>query len=155
MTHLLIYKRPFILSFHFIFSIQQQAELRLDTIQPRVESILKESKTVTASESPNSEKIRHSLLDLSGRWLKACDDVDRNKRAITIVPKWYQFRSNLEEINDSMKLLDGDDRPERYVKVRQCCLRKNDVDTLRMLQPCGTQPYATFYEMLPLRNVDF
>lgn len=95
----------------------QQAERKLDILQPRVETILKESKTVTSRDSPGSDTIRHSLLDLSGRWLKACDDVDRNKRAVKIVPNWYQFRSNLEEINNSLKKYEGDDKPERYVKV--------------------------------------
>lgn len=95
----------------------QQAERKLDSLRPRVENILKESKTVTSRDSPGSDTIRHSLLDLSGRWLKACDEVDRNKRAVKIVPNWYQFRSHLEEINNSLKKYEADDRPERYVKV--------------------------------------
>ncbi|XP_048577310.1 dystrophin isoform X2 [Nematostella vectensis] len=97
----------------------KQAEDRLDKLQPRVESILHESKSSSGRETPKSMRRRQSLLDLSGRWLKACDAVDKNKRAIKVVPNWYQFTSNIDDMNAWLKKLEDsgrDNNPELLAK---------------------------------------
>lgn len=75
------------------------AEIQVDNLQPRVEHLLKESKTYANREGARGDHIHQSLLDLSSRWVKACDEVEKQKKAVRIVPNWYQFRSNLDDID--------------------------------------------------------
>ena len=85
----------------------------MDNLQPRVEDLLKDSKTLANSEGSRGDRIHQSMLDLSNRWLKACDELEKHKKAVRIVPNWYQFRSNLDDIDEWLKKMDC--RPASYV----------------------------------------
>ena len=56
------------------------------------------------------------MLDLSSRWLKACDELEKQKKAVRIVPNWYQFRSNLDDIDAWLRKMEQD--KEEAVQVR-------------------------------------
>ena len=60
--------------------------------------------------------MHQSMLDLSSRWLKACDELEKQKKAVRIVPNWYQFRSNLDDIDSWLKNMEQD--KEAAVQVR-------------------------------------
>ena len=77
-----------------------------------MEYVLKESKTLAGKEGTGGDEIRQLLLDLSSRWLKACDEVEKQKKAVRVVPNWYQFRSNLDDIDGWLKKMEqGSDLP--------------------------------------------
>lgn len=84
------------------------AEMQVESLQPRVENLLQESKTLTNREGVRGDRIHQSMLDLSNRWLKACDELEKQKKAIRIVPNWYQFRSNLDDIDSWLKKMEQD-----------------------------------------------
>ena len=94
----------------------QVAEIQADNLQPRVEHLLKESKTLANREGTRGDHIHQSMLDLSSRWLKACDELEKQKKAVRIVPNWYQFRSNLDDIDAWLKKMEED--KEAAVQVR-------------------------------------
>lgn len=56
------------------------------------------------------------MLDLSSRWLRACDELEKQKKAVRIVPNWYQFRSNLDDIDAWIRKMEQD--KEEAVQVR-------------------------------------
>lgn len=62
------------------------------------------------------DHIHQSMLDLSSRWLKACDELEKQKKAVRIVPNWYQFRSNLDDIDAWLRKMEQD--KEEAVQVR-------------------------------------
>lgn len=72
----------------------------MDILQPRVELILKESKLIAARDGSRKEETRQALLDLSGRWLRACDELEQTKKEVQIVPKWYEFKNSLKDIRE-------------------------------------------------------
>lgn len=80
----------------------------MDNLQPRVEHLLKESKTLANREGARGDRIHQSMLDLSSRWVKACDELEKQKKAVRIVPNWYQFRSNLDDIDAWLKKMEQD-----------------------------------------------
>ena len=94
----------------------QFAEIQVDNLQPRVEHLLKESKTLAHREGARGDHIHQSMLDLSSRWLKACDELEKQKKAVRIVPNWYQFRSNLDDIDAWLKKMEQD--KDAAVQVR-------------------------------------
>ena len=71
-----------------------------------MEHLLKESKLLANREGARGDHIHQSLLDLSSRWLKACDEVEKQKKAVRIVPNWYQFRSNMDDIDAWLKKME-------------------------------------------------
>ena len=77
---------------------------------------MKESKTYANREGARGDHIHQSLLDLSSRWVKACDEVEKQKKAVRIVPNWYQFRSNLDDIDAWLRRMEQE--KELTVKVR-------------------------------------
>lgn len=79
--------------------------------------MLKESKTYANREGARGDHIHQSLLDLSSRWVKACDEVEKQKKAVRIVPNWYQFRSNLDDIDAWLRKMEQE--KELTVKVRR------------------------------------
>ena len=81
-----------------------------------MEYLLKESKTFANREGARGDHIHQSLLDLSSRWLKACDEVEKQKKAVRIVPNWYQFRSNLDDIDAWLKKMEQE--KELSIRVR-------------------------------------
>lgn len=92
----------------YSFNLLQVAEGQIDNLQPLVEHLLKESKLLANREGARGDHIHQSLLDLSSRWLKACDEVDKQKKAVRIVPNWYQFRSNMDDIDAWLKKMEQD-----------------------------------------------
>ena len=93
------------------------AEIQIDNLQPRVEHLLKESKALANREGGVwGDHIHQSMLDLSSRWLKACDELEKQKKAVHIVPNWYQFRSNLDNIDVWLRKMEQD--KEEAVQVR-------------------------------------
>ena len=93
------------------------AEIQIDNLQPRVEYLLKESKALANREGGAwGDHIHQSMLDLSSRWLKACDELEKQKKAVRIVPNWYQFRSNLDDIDAWLRKMEQD--KEEAVQVR-------------------------------------
>ena len=82
--------------------------MQVESLQPRVEHLLQESKTLANREGARGDRIHQSMLDLSNRWLKACDELEKQKKAIRIVPNWYQFRSNLDDIDSWLKKMEQD-----------------------------------------------
>ena len=102
-----------------VFYLFQVAEVQIDNLQPRVEHLLKESKLLANREGARGDHIHQSLLDLSSRWLKACDEVEKQKKAVRIVPNWYQFRSNMDDIDAWLKKMEQD--KGLAVKVRTGC----------------------------------
>lgn len=70
----------------------------MDILQPRVELVLKESKLIAARDGSRRDETRQALLDLSGRWLRACDQLEGKKKQVEIIPNWYQFKSNLKDV---------------------------------------------------------
>lgn len=84
----------------------QVAEGQIDNLQPLVEHLLKESKLLANREGARGDHIHQALLDLSSRWLKACDEVEKQKKAVRIVPNWYQFRSNMDDIDAWLKKME-------------------------------------------------
>lgn len=78
---------------------------------------MKESKTYANREGARGDHIHQSLLDLSSRWVKACDEVEKQKKAVRIVPNWYQFRSNLDDIDAWLRKMEQE--KELAVKVRR------------------------------------
>ena len=110
-----------ILPFHWLSllsSFPQVAELKLDNLQPQVTLLLKEGKAMADREGKQGDSIREALLDLSRRWLKNCDDVEKKKKAIEVVPHWYQFKSNLNDINGW--ILKIDEHKDVEVGCRYC-----------------------------------
>ena len=73
-----------------------------------MEHLLKESKLLANREGTRGDHIHQALLDLSSRWLKACDEVEKQKKAVRIVPNWYQFRSNMDDIDAWLKRMEQD-----------------------------------------------
>ena len=94
----------------------QVAESQVDNLQPRVEHLLKESKLLANREGARGDHIHQALLELSSRWLKACDEVEKQKKAVRIVPNWYQFRSNMDDIDAWLKKMEQE--KESAVEVR-------------------------------------
>lgn len=85
------------------------AEIQIDNLQPRVAYLLKESKALANREGGAwGDHIHQSMLDLSSRWLKACDELEKQKKAVRIVPNWYQFRSNLDDIDAWLRKMEQD-----------------------------------------------
>lgn len=91
-----------------VFYLFQAAEGQIDNLQPLVEHLLKESKLLANREGARGDHIHQTLLDLSSRWLKACDEVEKQKKAVRIVPNWYQFRSNMDDIDAWLKKMEQD-----------------------------------------------
>lgn len=120
----------------YLFCLFQVAEGQIDNLQPLVEHLLKESKLLANREGARGDHIHQALLDLSSRWLKACDEVEKQKKAVRIVPNWYQFRSNMDDIDAWLKKMEqGKDlavevRPGAKFKYTSNYLNRSNLNVL-------------------------
>ena len=93
--------------------------------------MLKESKLIAARDGSRKEEVRQALLDLSGRWLRACDELDRKKKTVEIVPKWYEFKSSLNDIKLWLARIDGKGRADKEEVILS-----DEVSLVTLLHAC-------------------
>ncbi|XP_078699259.1 dystrophin-like isoform X33 [Branchiostoma floridae x Branchiostoma belcheri] len=107
-----------------------QAEI--DEIFEKGDKAIKET-----DDSTKKEQIRLKLNDLKGRWSSVKGDAELKKKTLrTVVPQWYQFRSQTDDLNMwlteiEIRIRESKDDPNKLQAIQEELQRKQeDLDTL-------------------------
>eukprot|EP00058_Branchiostoma_floridae_P013393 XP_002598881.1 hypothetical protein BRAFLDRAFT_90093 [Branchiostoma floridae] len=107
-----------------------QAEI--DDIFEKGDKAIKET-----DDSTKKEQIRLKLNDLKGRWSSVKDDAELKKKTLrTVVPQWYQFRSQTDDLNMylteiEIRIREAKDDPSKLQAIHEELQHKQeDLDRL-------------------------